>query len=149
MKIAPGDPFDPPARELIEASHALMKNLFPAEANHYLSLNELRAEHVSFFVASDEDQSLGCAALAHMGNYGEVKSMYVRARARKRGVARALLTRVESEARGKGLRILRLETGDRLVDAHRLYLAAGFKERGAFGDYPEGGEHSVFMEKMI
>jgi len=149
VKIVLGDPFHPPARELLEASHALMTSLFPKESNHFLSLNDLKAPNISFFVASDEEQTLGCAALAHMGNYGELKSMYVRARARGHGVARALLARIESEARKKELRILRLETGDKLHDAHRLYGKSGFVERKAFGDYPPDSPHSQFMEKRL
>ncbi len=149
MKILLSDPFDPPAKELLEASHALMRNLFPAEANHFLSLNSLRAPHISLFVASDEEQALGCAAFAHMGNYGEVKSMYVRARARGHGVGRALLTRVESEARKSGLKMLRLETGDLLDAAHRLYESSGFRTCEAFGEYEPDAEHSIYMEKPL
>jgi putative acetyltransferase len=44
--------------------------------------------------------------------------------------------------------VLRLETGDDLYPAHRLYRRHGFVERGPFGDYAEG-PHSVFMEKRL
>jgi putative acetyltransferase len=55
---------------------------------------------------------------------------------------------LDSEARAQGLAVMRLETGDTLYTAHRLYQRHGFTLCGPFGDYVEG-PHSVFMEKRL
>lgn len=133
---------------LLQASHALMESLFPPEDNHYLSIEALRVPEISFFVAEDGAKILGTIALARKGGYGEVKSMFVAPDARGRGVARALLAHLEGVARGMGLPVLRLETGNLLEPAIALYAAQGFVRCGAFGDYAVNGT-SVFMEKPL
>jgi putative acetyltransferase len=55
---------------------------------------------------------------------------------------------LEARAREAGLPVLKLETGDTLHEAHRLYRRHGFTDCGPFGDYEEG-PHSVFMEKRL
>jgi putative acetyltransferase len=148
LQIRAGDPREPGALALLEASHALMESLFPPEDNHYLSVDALRVPEISFCVAEDGGQILGTIALADKGAYGEVKSMFVAPEARGRGVARALLTHIEGVARDKGLALLRLETGNLLEAAIALYAAQGFGPCGAFGDYEVNGT-SVFMEKSL
>ena len=146
LVVERGDPEQ--ARHLLEASHALMTSLFPVEANHFLSLEALKQPDIRFFVAHEGDAVPGCAALAVRDGYGELKSMFVDEAARGRGVARALLVRLEEEARRLELPVVRLETGNLLTDARRLYGRHGFSECGPFGEYAHG-PFSVFMEKRI
>ena len=72
---------------------------------------------------------------------------------RGRGVAQALLTRIETEARDAGFVVLRLETGERQAAALRFYARAGFQTCAAFGDYtamsPQAIATSIFMEKRL
>lgn len=149
MHVELGSPADPAATALLEASHALMQSLFPAESNHYLSIDALLADEITFWVAKEGPATLGCVALANKGTYGEVKSMFVDPKARGKGVGQALLAALETHAKAQGLPLLRLETGDLLHAAHRLYRRHGFVDCDAFGDYPPDGAHSVYMEKEI
>lgn len=148
LVVRPADPRSPEGRALLGASHALLSSLYPPEHNHYLSVDELAQPHIDFWVAEEDGQPLGCIALARLDGYGEVKSMFVDPAARGQGVGAALLSMLESHARAAGLPVLRLETGDDLYPAHRLYRRLGFSETGPFGDYKEG-PHSVFMEKRL
>ena len=148
MEVGRGDPKTPEATALLEASHALMQSLFPAESNHYLSIDELTRPNIRFFIATDDGAAVGCGALAVMDGYGEVKSMYVAPDARGAGAGAALLCAIEAEARAAALPTLKLETGDSLTAAHRLYERGGFSFCGPFGEYAEG-PHSVFMEKLL
>ena len=148
MQVRAGDPREPGALACLEASHALMESLFPPEDNHYLSIDALRVPEISFFVAEDAGTVLGTIALARKDGYGEVKSMFVAPEARGRGVARQLLSHLEEVARGMGLPLLRLETGNLLEPAIALYTAQGYRRCGAFGDYAVNGT-SVFMEKPL
>ncbi len=136
------------AVHLLEAHHALMQSLFPAEANHYLELGELLAPDIRFFGATRNSAIIGCGALAIKPGYGEIKSMHVAEIARGKGVAGAILGRLISEAKRAQLPLVRLETGDKLKAAHRLYERHGFASRGPFGDYPDS-PHSLFMEKRL
>ena len=148
LTVERGDPRDPDASALLKQSHALMERLFPPEDNFYLDIDALCAPHIAFFVARKGDETVGTAALADKGTYGEVKSMFVDDTARGLGAGAALLARVEAEARLRGLSALMLETGNVLHAAHRLYARAGFTECGPFGDYPEANS-SLFMEKRL
>ena len=142
------DPRSEEARALLGQSHALLSSLYPPEHNHYLSVDELAAPHIDFWIAEDAARPLGCVALARLDGYGEVKSMFVDPAARGKGVGAALMATLEERARATGLPVLRLETGDDLDAAHRLYRRHGFTDCGPFGDYEEG-PHSVFMEKRL
>jgi len=146
VRVRPGQAEE--ARALIEASHALMQGLFPAESNHYLSVEALGAPGVRFFVAEAGGSPLGCGALALQGEMAEVKSMYTAEGSRGRGVGAAVLTALIAAARAEGLSALRLETGATLRAARRLYERHGFAERGPFGDYRED-PNSVFYEKVL
>jgi putative acetyltransferase len=146
--VTPGDPSEPQARALLAQSHALMLSLFPAEDNFALDVENLLAPDIRFFIAREGQTVLGTGALRIRPGYGEVKSMFTAESARGRGVAAALLRQIEDEARANALPVLRLETGETLVAAMRLYKQHGFCRCERFGDYPEN-ETSVFLEKRL
>ena len=146
--VEQGDPRAPQATALLQASHALMERLFPPEDNHYLSIDALCTPDIRFFIAREGETVLGCAALANKGDYGEVKSMFVSEDARGKGVADALMRQLEDCARELDLSVMRLETGDLLHAAHRLYERHGFVKCGPFGNY-QANKTSVFMEKRL
>jgi GNAT superfamily N-acetyltransferase len=77
---------------------------------------------------------------------GEIKRMYVAPMARKKGVARALLARLEDEARALGCRVARLDTGHRMVAALTLYIGAGYCEIPDYNGNPHAGH---WMEKIL
>ena len=146
--VEPGDPRAPDANALLLSSHALMQELFPAEDIYALDIDDLCAPDIRFFVARDPNGLLGTGALAVREGYGEVKSMFTAPNARGKGVASALLRQIEDEARTEGLHVLKLETGEELPAACRLYERNGFTRCGIFGDYAPNTT-SVYMEKRL
>ncbi len=148
LTVHPGDPRDPEAAALLHESHALMQRLFQPEENHFLSLDELAAPDIRFFVAKDRDRIVGTGALAIREGYGEVKSMFTAEAARGKGAAALILDAIEAEARRLSLTWLRLETGDLLHAAHKLYASKGFTPCGPFGGYA-ANKTSLFMEKPL
>ena len=86
-------------------------------------------------------------------DYAEVKRMYTRPRARGRGIAKAIVGKIEDEARAAGKFVLRLETGIRQQEAIGLYKGMGFRPRGPFGPYASmparNIETSLFYEKVL
>ena len=91
--------------------------------------------------------------MAFLAGFADVKRMYVRNVARGRGVAQALLARIEAEARAAGSGLLMLETGVRQTAAFRFYQRYGFHRCAAFGAYaamaPQAISTSVFLQKQL
>tara|TARA_R110002051_G_scaffold1008_8_gene5007 strand:+ start:244 stop:693 length:450 start_codon:yes stop_codon:yes gene_type:complete len=146
--VARTDPHDPQTTALLTASHALMQSLFPPEDNFYLSIDALCGDDIHFFSAREDGVVLGTGALAVKDGYGEIKSMFVSEDARGRGVGDALLRQIEDQAKVEFLRVLKLETGNVLHAAHRLYARHGYISCGAFGNYTNAPS-SIFMEKNL
>ena len=146
--VARTDPHDPQATALLKQSHALMESLFPPEDNYYLDVDDLVADDIWFFTAREGDTILGTGALKASATYGEIKSMFVDEVARGKGVADALMRQIEDQARDLKLPMLKLETGNVLYAAHKLYRRHGFTDCGVFGDYLEANS-SIFMEKFL
>jgi putative acetyltransferase len=141
------------ARTLILELEAELTGLYTAEQRHGLTPDQVVSSGVVFFVAHLNGVAAGCGGVAIEGEFGELKRMYVRPQARRRGVARAILGRLEEVARDRGVRRLGLETGDVLHAAIRFYERAGFARCGPFGAYtrmpPAAIERSVFLEKQV
>ena len=149
MHIALESPDQPEVIALIEALDAYQASLYPPESRHMLDLASLKQPHVLFAVARDAAAHIvGCGAVVLSAEYGEVKRMYVDPRGRGQGVAKALLARLESEARAAGCTLLMLETGPYQPQALGLYALCGYERRGPFGNYAND-PLSVFMQKRI
>ncbi|MEL6520282.1 MAG: GNAT family N-acetyltransferase [Pseudomonadota bacterium] len=148
LQVRDGDPREAAATALLTASHALMESLFPSEDNHYLSIDALAAPGIHFYVAEISGQTRGCVALAERTGYGEVKSLFVDPEARGAGIGDGLMQHLIGAAQQLGLGLLRLETGNTLEAAHRLYERHGFTRCGPFGDYVEAPT-SLFMELSL
>ena len=140
-------------RALIDELEAVLAAEYLPEQRHGLALDALFQPHIRFFLARLHGAAVGCGGVALFDEFAEVKRMYVRDAARRRGVAGALLGRLEDEARSAGISWLRLETGDQQIAAMQLYARAGFRRCAAFGDYTlmraQSIVTSVFFEKRI
>jgi putative acetyltransferase len=147
---------DAPTSEVRALIAALEEELSPNYAPHQrhgLALEAIFQPHIHFFLARRSGEALGCAGVALYPNFAEVKRMYVRPEARGQGIADALMDRLAEAARGAGLTILRLETGDRQQAAIRFYARSGFGDCGDFEPYSsmpaENIATSIFMEKRL
>jgi putative acetyltransferase len=145
-------PTDELAALIGELDGALGANYEPHQ-RHGLSLAQLFEPHVRFFIARLDGTAAGCGGVALFDDYAEVKRMYTRPPSRGRGLAKALLQRIEDEAHAAGKPVLRLETGPYQHEAIGLYRHMGFVACTAFGAYaampPHNIEMSVFFEKAI
>ena len=99
----------------------------------------LRAPEITFWCVWDGAALLGCGALNELDDsHGEIKSMHTAATVRGRGIGRAMLHHLLSEAAARGATRVSLETGsnDAFAAARALYADAGFEECEPFGAYP-------------
>lgn len=102
-----------------------------------------------FLVALREGEVIGCGGICrHPEGGGEIRRMYVAPEARGAGVGRTVLEALEGWALELGFVTLRLETGDRLVDAIRLYERAGYRRGPCWGPYLTDPK-SVCYQKRI
>src|SRR5215469_8649487 len=140
-------------RALIAELDAVLGANYEPHQRHGPSLAQLFEPHVRFFIVRLDGEAMGCGGVALFDDYAEVKRMYTRPAARGRGLAKALLQRIEDEAREAGKTVLRLETGRLQTEAIGLYQLMGFARCGAFGAYPAMApreiEMSVFFEKRL
>ncbi len=144
---------DPEVVELLAELDTALAGPYAADQRHALSIEQLFQPHVRFFVARADGGAVGCGGVAFCDGYAEVKRMYSKPSVRGRGVAKALLCRIEVEARAGGATLLRLETGIYQQEALRFYEGAGFRRRAPFGPYvempPRAIELSLFFEKPV
>jgi putative acetyltransferase len=126
---------------------------YPPEQRHALKIDVLFEPHIRFFLARVGGAAVGCGGVALFPDFAELKRMYVRDTVRGRGVADAILQRIEAATREAGQVVLRLETGDRQIAAMRFYERSGFRQCPAFGPYAAMTPHaiatSVFFEKRL
>lgn len=147
MRISLESPDQSAVLRLIDALDAYQKPLYPAESHHGIDLAALLAPNVLFAVARDAGgDAVACGALVLGHAYGELKRMYTSPNQRRKGIGRALLEFLESEARARGCTRFALETGYLQPEAISLYLRCGYVRCGPFGAYVED-PNSVFMQK--
>ena len=140
-------------RSLVDELETLLSVEYPPGQRHGLALDAIFQPHIRFFLARLRGGAVGCGGVALFSDFAEVKRMYVRDVAGGKGVADAILARIEEEVGDAGLSVLRLETGERQVAAMRFYARAGFRRCQVFGAYtlmsPQSIATSVFFEKRI
>jgi putative acetyltransferase len=142
------------ARALICELDAELNGAYAPEQRHGLNIERIFQPNVLFFVARlGVREAVGCGGVAFENDFAEVKRMYVRPGSRGRGVADAIVARLEHEARARGVTRLTLETGDAQRAAIRFYTRCGFTRCAAFGIYaampPENVGRCVFFEKRL
>jgi putative acetyltransferase len=143
----------PDAAALIAELDAVLGAIYEPHQRHGLSVEQVFEPHVRFFIARLDGDPVGCGAVALFDGYAEVKRMYTRESARGRGIGKAILGRLEDEARAAGKPALQLETGTEQAAAIGLYQGFGFRSCGPFGHYRDLEPHriaaSLFYEKPL
>jgi GNAT superfamily N-acetyltransferase len=106
----------------------------------------------AFVVARVGGAAVACGAVRALldGTPGvaEIKRMYTAPDARRRGISRMVLRRLEAEARALGYHRVQLETGLRQPEAIALYQAEGYHPIPTYGQYA-GDELSVCFAKDL
>jgi GNAT superfamily N-acetyltransferase len=103
----------------------------------------------TYLIARIAGEPVGCAALRPIDEQtAEVRRMYVIPAARRRGIARRLLSELEQQAGEFGYSILRLETGNRQHEAIALYESRGFHRIAPYGWHARD-PLSICFEKAV
>jgi putative acetyltransferase len=168
VTIAIEPPRQSEVERLLDGSSAYAQSLYPPESNFLLDLTTLERPEVAFYVARIGERAAGIAALVTDDAgppsvqasdvrvpavpdalpRGELKRMFVDPSARGRGVAGALLTRIEAGGAARGIREIVLGTGGLHHAAQALYTGHGYRRIPQFGQYA-GEPHSVCFAKAL
>ena len=127
MVIVPVSPTQENARMLMLELDAEIAALYPGSP--IMGIDEAEFEECGgyFVVALEGGETLGCGGIRPLDQHcGEIKRMFVRAGARRRGVARQILRHLEEEGRRRGFRSTVLETGCNNAGAIALYESEGY-----------------------
>lgn len=138
-------------RALVKRHLSGMHEHSPPESVHAFDLSGLRHPSVTFWSVWADGSLAGMGALKDLGNArGEIKSMRVADAFLGKGIGRAMLDHILTEARRRGMTSLWLETGSAaaFVPALSLYEKAGFVRCGPFDDYAED-PFSIFMTMSL
>ena len=116
---------------LLQSAFAYMDGrVDPPSSLHRMGVEQLRAKarQESLILATDGYALVGCAFAEVRSDCVYVGKVAVNVAYRGRGIARQLLTVVESIARRSGLEFLELQTRVELVENHQTFAALGFKK---------------------
>ena len=153
VAIGPGPVPTAEIRALCGELESELSGLYTQEQRHGLALDAIFQPHIRFFVARMNGAAVGCGGVAMFPDFAEIKRMYVRREVRGRGVADAIIARLEAEASSAGLRVLRLETGANSVAAIRFYERCGFAPCAGFEPHSampsDSIVTSVFLEQPL
>lgn len=137
------------AARLIENLSTELGARYGDDGSGAFSPGDVRVPGGAFVVAWLEGRPVGCGALRPLERgVGEVKRMFVEKDARRQGVARKILQRLEIIAAQSGYRALRLETGILQPEAIGLYESAGYRRVRCYGRYVDN-PLSVCFEKQL
>jgi putative acetyltransferase len=150
--IAIESPLQDEVRVLVKALNAYLNPLSPPQFQFQMTVEQMADDDTTVFIARDgEGRPVGIGALKVFdADLAEVKRMYTLPEVRGQRVGVALLQAIEALAREKGIKTLKLETGNvaGFEPAWRLYERNGFTRCGAFLDYPDS-PYSAFYEKAL
>lgn len=131
----------------------------PGTTHFRLDPDEVAPGTGIFLVARSSGRPIGCGAVRRIREpgvvrqlgpqVGELKRMYVAPEMRGHGIGRALLDRLEAEAKAIGLTRLVLETGTRQEEALALYWRAGYTSIPLYGEYGASSGTSVCLAKAL
>lgn len=142
---------DPAALALMRALDEESQSRYPFDLSKHFRIDpaEFEPGRGIFVLAFAGDDAVGCGAIRMLeAGDAEIKRMYVAPAGRRRGVARAVLTVLEAEARRLGAARMILETGNKQVEALALYRGEGFEEIPRYEPYVDA-QHSVCMAKRL
>lgn len=141
LAFAPADPASPEARQCLAQYFDELAVRFPEGFDRDRDGTEDKQDFGPpggcLLIALLDGQPVGCAGLRALGpGVGEIKRMWVAPAARGRGIGRGFLRELERVARGRGMRILKLDTNQTLNEALQLYRSSGYREIERFNDNP-------------
>jgi len=142
------DPGSPEAQSCLGAYAEELDRRFPEgfALSDLVSADEVRAGGACV-IARDQGRAVGCAVLRRLpsGDF-EIRHLWVSPEDRGLGIARLLLTRLETLTRERGSQTIRLDTHRVLGEAIALYRTSGYEEISPYDANPHA---QLWFEKQL
>ena len=100
-------------------------------------------------VASENEEPVGMVVLSAAGGEAEILTLAVAPKARRRGIAGALMKAAEEAAREKQSDVLFLEVAADNEPARALYRALGFSQAGLRKAYYRSGGDALVLRRLL
>jgi putative acetyltransferase len=104
----------------------------------------------AFVVGRIGGNPVACGAIRPLeGDVAELKRVFVKVGFRGRGYSKAIVNELERQARVRGYKVMRLETGVRQPEAISLYRSLGYHRIPNYGEYRDSGLSVCFEKKLV
>lgn len=151
MLIKLDDLSTPAIRSLLALHLADLQSKTPSESCYVLDLTALQEPCISVYSAWEGQDLLGCGALKELSpSAGEIKSMRTATGHLRKGVGRAIVQHIITEAKRRGYESLSLETGtdESFASARAFYARLRFEFCEAFGEYGPSGDNCFMTLRL-
>ena len=145
------DPRGPEAAELIrELSAELARRYdYMEDGSGGFKPEDALGPRGAFVIGCVGGTPVACGAIRPLEeDVAELKRVFVKVDFRRRGYSKAVVNELEGQARARGYRLLRLETGVRQPEAISLYESLGYHPIPNYGEYRDS-RLSVCFEKTL
>lgn len=141
VELAAEDPASADAKRCLEQYFTEIdrrfRSGFDPDKSGAVDLRDFVSPRGCLLIARLFGEPVGCGALRTFApRIGEIKRMWISPHARGLGLGRRLLAELESVAKKRRMRAIRLDTNKSLSEALRLYRSAGYREIARFNDNP-------------
>jgi putative acetyltransferase len=149
LECAEADPRGLEAAELMTALDEEILEIYPDLPVHGIDPMEFRRAGGVFLIGRVDGIPVACGALRPLGDrMGELKRMFVRREYRRNGYSKVILATLEEIARGRGYRIIRLETGVDQPAAIALYECSGYERIPCYGEFVSDPRSRCFEKRL-
>ena len=128
-----------------------LSSVSPVDRGHVLDIPGLKNLRIKFWSLWENDELIGCGALKFLDKeHGELKSIRVANRFRKKGNGIKVINHLIDEAKKLNIKKISLETGtgDFFTPARKLFDKFGFKPCEPFAHYKKDTE-ACYMSLLI
>ena len=103
----------------------------------------------TFVVAFEDGTPIACGGVGRWNDeIAELRRMYVLPEHRGRGLGRAIMERLEEEARRLGYARMRLETGNEAPEAIGLYTSSGYAPIPCWGPFATDPKSRCYEKRL-
>ena len=151
MKSIEGNFDNPEVNELLINHFIELSSVSPVDRGHVLDFSSLKNPSIKFWSLWENNQLIGCGALKFLDKeHGELKSIRVADRFRRKGNGIKVINHLIDEAKKLNIKKISLETGtgNFFGPARKLFHKCGFKPCEPFAHYKKDPE-ACYMSLLI
>ncbi len=152
FRVDVADPSGQEAAELISALSAELARRYDnmEDGSGGFKPQDALGPRGAFVIGRVGGGPVACGAIRPLEeDVAELKRVFVKAEFRGRGYSKAGVKQLELQARVRGYRVMRLETGVRQPEAIALYESLGYHRIPNYGAYRDSGLSVCFEKPLV